>query len=405
MSGRYIDVFDVESGKTYKIPEIRGGMPTGTGAVDLKNLPNVAFKVDPGSFFQYTERNVFEPVTNLALGGPSVPIISQLLQVGIVSELRLLVKGSIQVITNANAGGSTIVPTFKWPYGIFSQVLVSGNGMNNFINASGFDLFIRQVAQNRAFLDQYTLPGIPASGVFQAPSLTTNYSFQIQLVVPIAMDAATLIGSLYAQSEATNLTITFITDVTANLFTNGTPANVTSTTLLNAAAGAGTTPVVTVMETFFEVPYDQNDKSTLIIPDLTVLHGYVFNTNPVASQNLVETPVPRINGQLERFVFYVDNNNALVVTANMQQLYLRYGAQETPYIYNPPDLCRIKNMEDYRYALPDGVYVLDFLSENPARDQVIMEGVTNLRFGNQFISTFNPNAAAKVHYVMETLFA
>jgi hypothetical protein len=131
----------------------------------------------------------------------------------------------------------------------------------------------------------------------------------------------------------------------------------------------------------------------------------VFNTNPVASQNLVETPVPRINGQLERFVFYVDNNNALVVTANMQQLYLRYGAQETPYIYNPPDLCRIKNMEDYRYALPDGVYVLDFLSENPARDQVIMEGVTNLRFGNQFISTFNPNAAAKVHYVMETLFA
>src|SRR2546429_5709914 len=135
-------------------------MPTGTGAVDLKNLPNVAFKVDPSTFFQYTEKNVFQPVTNLALGAPSVPIIQQFLQVGVVSELRLVVKGNIQVITNANAGGTTIIPTFKWPYGILSQVLVSGNGMNNFINASGFDLFVRQICQNRAFIDQYTLPGI-----------------------------------------------------------------------------------------------------------------------------------------------------------------------------------------------------------------------------------------------------
>jgi hypothetical protein len=403
--GRFIDVYDKATGRHYTVPEIRGGMPTGTGAVDLKNLPNVAFKVDPPQFFQFTERNVFQPFTSQPLGAPSVPSINQLLQVGVVSELRLQIKGVIQVITNAGAGGTTIVPTFKWPYGILSFVQLSGNGMNNFINASGVDLLVRQICQNRAMNDQYTNPGIGAAGVIQAASVTVNYPFQVQLVIPVAMDAATLIGSLYAQSEATNLTLTLVQEAFTNLFTIGTPGNVTTQGLLNPTAVAATQPLATATETFFEVPYDQNDKSTLIIPDLTVLHGFVQNTNPVASQNVVETPIPRINGQLERLIFWVDNAGVLVSTANILQIYLRYGAQETPYIYNPPDFCRIKNMEDYRVALQDGVYVLDMLSENPRRDQIIMEGVTNLRLGIQFISTFVPAAAAKVHYAMETLFA
>ncbi len=384
---RYIDVYDKQSGKHYKIPEIRGGMPTGTGAVDLKNLPNVQFKVDPAQFFQFTERNVFQPFTSQPIGAPSVPSINQLLQVGVVSELRLQLKGVIQVVTNAG-GAITITPTFKWPYGCLSFVQLSGNGMNNFINASGLDLLIRQITQNRAMLDQYTNPGIGQAGVVQAASVTVNYPFQIQLIIPIAMDAATLVGSLYAQSEATNLTLTLVQEAFTNLFTINTPGNVTSQALLNPTATAASQPLVTATETFFEVPYDQNDKSTLVIPDLTVLHGFVQNTNPVASQALVETPIPRINGQLERFIFYVDNNGVLVSTANILQIYLRYGAQETPYIFNPPDFLRIKNMEDYRVTLMDGVYVLDMLSENPRRDQIIMEGVTNLRLGIQFVSTF-----------------
>jgi hypothetical protein len=256
-------------------------------------------------------------------------------------------------------------------------------------------------------VDQYTLPGIGPNGVQQNASLTVNYPFQTQIVVPIAMDDATLIGALYAQSEATNLTLTLTTEAVANLFTSGTPGNVTSTFLLNTAGGAGTVPNVTIMETFFEVPYAPDKADTLVIPDLTVLHGILANDNPVAGLGLVTTPLYRINGQLERLFFYEDNNNALVTigSANWLQAYLQYGGNQTPYTYNPLDFLRIKNNEDYRFALYDGIFCIDLVAENPARDQVLLEGVTNLRLVTQTVSTFTPNAAAKIHFIQETLFA
>jgi hypothetical protein len=410
-------------------------MPTGTGAVNLRNLPNVAYKVNPPEFFALTERNVFSPV-NLGIGAPSNFVMQQLLQVGVVSQIRLLVLGTAQMVVGGGGTG-TAVSTFKWPYGIFYNVQVSGNGMNNFIAASGYDLYLRQIAQNRAFaggggsasVDPYTfLNGLTRGGVgvTNALSTTTNYRFHIQLIVPIAMDDTSLVGSLYAQSEATNLTLTLTTEAIANLFTL-TGAGAPTMSFLNYAATAATVPVVYLSETFFEVPYAKGASDTLVIPDLTVLHGYTANNNPTASQSQIVSPLQRINGQLERLAFYLDNaavsttphagtvlpgllpnySNAAGFPAQygVPAFQLIYGGQQTPYTFVLSDLLQIKNLEDYRVLLDDGTYILDLISENPARDQLLLEGVTNLRLVINLGTGIVLNAGAKVHFVQETLFA
>jgi hypothetical protein len=365
-------------------------MPSGTGATNLRNLPNVSYEINPAKFFALTERNIFAPA-NFAAPTPGNYTQNQLLQVGVVSKLRFLVQGAVVV-----GAGASPIPSFKWPYGFFKNVSLSGNGQNNFISCNGFDLYERQRIQNKAEIDTYTQ--IPTQAQL---NVAGTYPFQIQLEVPVAMDDTTLIGSLYAQSEATNLTYTLLAETLANLFPTGTA----QVTLTNTAGTAATTPVVFLEETFFEVPYDSQKQGTLIIPDLTVLHGYIGNDNPVASQSLVTTNLIRINGQLERLLVYTDNNNALVITEDISNSSLVYGGSQSPYIFNPQDMLQVRNMIDYKRALEDGVYCLDLVNENPARDQLLLEGVTNLRWLMAYEGDFTPNAAAKVHFVQETLFA
>jgi hypothetical protein len=363
-------------------------MPSGTGAVNLRNLPNTAYEVNPAEFFALTEKNEFPPI-NFPLPTASNYTEQQLLQVGVVSKLRLIFKGNVVA---AATSGMTVTPTFKWPYGLISNLQFSGNGQNNFVSCSGYDLFIRQLVQNRAYVDQYTIGSTGATMQGSGTGATTPV--QIQWEIPLAMDDTTLIGSLYAQSEATNLTFTLTTEAMANLFT-----------LAGVAPTISVTGTIYVEEIFFDVPYSPQKPGTLVIPDLTVLHGLISNNNPVAGLSETTTQLYRVNGQLERLFFYIDNNNALVSTANIAQARLVYGGSQTPINYQPMDHLKVINNQDYRVQLPDGVYCIDLVKDNPARDQILLEGVTNLRLVLDTVTTFTPNAAAKVHFVQETLFA
>jgi len=388
-------------------------MPTGTGAVNQKNLPAVPFEINPALWASLTQKQVFNPTT-VAQAPAANFVTSTLQQVGIVSRIRVLAQGSVVV-----AAATQTTPTYRWPYGMHYNVQLSGNQMNNFISVSGTDLYNRQVAQYRAFVDNVTAPGLSSTGT----AVAGTYPFSVVYEIPVAMDMTSGIGSLYAQTEATNLTVTWTTDAIANLFTftTGNP------TLTNTAGTAGTNPSIALEETIFSLPYVPGKQGVLCIPDLTVLHGMIRNTNPVASSNLVTTFLYRNNANMERFFWYTDNNpgagaaaNVIpVATSNYANASLLYGANETPYAYNPLSFLKYQNNVDYRLSnatgrqigssaiggLADGMFCLDFAAENPQRDQVILEGVTNLRLVTQYASTFTPNASAQVVAVQETLFA
>ena len=378
-------------------------MPTGTGAINLRNLPATKYAINPGLFNQLTSRVIFDPI-NFALPTFGNYTQNQLLQVGVVGSINLVVSGSITV-----PGASTFVPSKRWPWDLIS-VQLSGNGQNNFVNCNGMDLRLRALASNRAYVD-----GVSTWPLTAALATPGTYPFKLVYKIPVAMDDTTLVGALYAQSEATNLTYKISTAARADLGTiTGSEPTITGTVFME--------------EEIFEVPYDPNHSDTLIIPDLTVLHGLVANDNAVASQAILDTALFRINGQMERLFFYtVDKTTAnpqIVANANYVQTQLIYGSNQTPYTFNPQDFLPIRNNRDYRVPLdsalnglnsalftppftgvpvPSGMYCLDFIADNAVRDQVLLEGVTNLRLRTQYVAA--PTGGSYVHFVQETLFA
>lgn len=361
-------------------------MPTGTGAIAIRNLPITKYQINPGLFNQLTSRVIFDPI-NYALPAFGNYQNTQLLQVGLVSSINMIVKGTITTV----GATVTIAPTAHYPWDLIS-VQISGNGQNNFISCTGWDLTLRLRAASRAYVDDYS--SFPAAGgsPFNAAAAV---AFTLAYKIPIAMDDTTLVGALYAQSEATNLVLKVTTSNAADLF------NITAGTL----AISGT---VYIEEEIFEVPYDPQHPDVLVIPDLTVLHGLVSNDNAVASQTTLDTQLFRINGQLERLIFYtVDLSTAAApafsITTAYTQAQLIYGSNQNPYTFNPMGMQRFRNNRDYRVVYPDGTFCLDFVADNPARDLVLLEGVTNLRLRTQYVAA--PTGGSFVHFVQETLFA
>lgn len=384
-------------------------MPTGTGAINLRNLPVTKYAINPGLFNQLTSRVIFDPI-NFALPGFGNYVQNQLLQVGVVGSINLIVEGNLTF--EADAGD--VLPTARWPWDLIAAQL-SGNGQNNFINCQGMDLRLRALASNRALVDGVSF--WPTLVDFAAGAGASSYPFKLVYKIPVAMDDTTLVGALYAQSEATNLTYKITTGTLSDILD------------VNTSTGAALVATVHMEEEIFEVPYDPNHSDTLVIPDLTVLHGLVANDNAVASQSTLDTALFRINGQMERLIFYtldksVAANVVIVPTSDYDQTQLIYGSNQTPYTFNPQDFLDIRNNRDYRVPLssalnglnsglwtppfsaapvPDGVYCLDFIADNAVRDQVLLEGVTNLRLRTQY--TTAPTGGSYVHFVQETLFA
>lgn len=363
-------------------------MPTGTGAIAIRNLPVTKYVINPGLFNQLTSRIVFDPI-NFTLPAFGNYQNTQLLQVGIVSSINLLVVGTITTTGTT----VTIAPTAHWPWDLIS-VQISGNGQNNFVSCTGWDLTLRLRAASRAYVDGVSsYPNSASAAPFN--TATADHAFTLAYKIPVAMDDTTLVGALYAQSEATNLVLKITTGNSADLF------DITAGAITIAAT-------VYVEEEIFEVPYDPQHPDTLVIPDLTVLHGLVSNDNAVASQTTLDTNLFRINGQLERLFFYtVDLSTAaapaFVPTATYTQTQLIYGSNQNPYTFNPMNMQRFRNNRDYRVVLDDGLYCLDFVADNPARDLVLLEGVTNLRLRTQYSAA--PTGGSFVHFVQETLFA
>jgi len=381
-------------------------MPTGTGAVNLRNLPVTRYQINPGLFNQLTSRVIFDPI-NFPLPSPGNYVQNQLLQVGIIGSINLIIEGSIDW-TTANIDAVSA----RYPWDLIA-VQLSGNGQNNFVNCQGSDLRLRMAAANRAFLDGSSF--WPDAATLAGGS-SGSEDFRLCYKIPVAMDDTTLVGALYAQSEATNLTYKVSTAALADLFDlTGSPDITISATVF-------------LEEEIFEVPYDPSHPDTLVIPDLTVLHGLVANDNAVASQTSLDTQLFRINGQMERLFFYtVDKSTAvagIVPDADYDRSQLIYGSNQQPYTFDPMPMLSWRNNRDYRVPLasvldgansglwvppftgvpiPSGVYCLDFVADNSARDQVLLEGVTNLRLRTDFSSA--PTGGSYVHFVQETLFA
>lgn len=362
-------------------------MPVGVGAETLQTIPAQPFTIDPGAFFQMTSKTVLTPRT-IPAPGAGQPASAQLLQSGIVSKLQVKFEGTLTVATAAVTSGD------QWPYNLLKGFLLSANGQNNLFDCDGLDLHVLRYARYPSYTERTDVfPGTVGGGDTIG---TGTYTLSLTWEVPIAIDDVTLIGSLYAQSSATNLTVRLSQALNTDLF-SANPANAT-------LAGS-----FFLQETLFQIPTDAEGK--IVIPDLTRLHGFNAVDLPVNTTGENRAPLIRSAGQLSRLFVSVraSATNRLSGMANaastkkLEALRVEYGGNQRPYTFDPASQLLSLNNQHYGATLPYDRLALDLVKENPARDTILMQGVTELtsvvRIGTGVTLT-----AGSVRQVQETLF-
>lgn len=337
-------------------------MPVGTGAETLQTIPAQPFVVDPGAFFQMTRKNILQ-ARSLPAPGPGASVATQLLQTGVVSKLQLTFVGTLTVTTAAATSG------MDWPYNLLKGFTLSANGQNELFSCDGLDLHVLRFLRYPAYVERVDqFPGTVGGGDSIAVG---TYDLHLTWEVPIAMDDTSLVGALYAQSAATNLSIRLAQAIGADLF-SANPGN---------AAIAGT---FYVQETYFEIPFD--GEGNIVIPDLTRLHGFVAQQFPLTNTGDVRTELIRSAGQLSRLLVSAHGSptNRLSALPNaadtkaLDRLRLEYGGNQRPFVWDPASTLLSLNGQHYGAPLPYDRLAVDLVKENPPRDLILMQGITEL---------------------------
>lgn len=363
------------------------GAAVGTGAATMQNTPSVPFVTDPATFFAMTSKNVDTPRSQ-AIPGEGGFVNVQLPANGVLSKIMVHFVGEA-VVTTAAATTSN-----RWPYGLIEAFQLSVNGQNDLWNCDGLDLhdlrFIRYPSYDE-LVDDY--PGSVGGG--DSLGIATH-PLHLTWEIPIAMDDTSLIGSLYAQSSATSISARLQQALNSRLF-SANPGNV---------AVSGTFYVTT---TWFDVPV--GDNSELVLPDLSVLHGFNAVDYPFAATGEARTELVRNAGQLSRLLIAAEASGtnrlsalpSAASTKKIDKLRVEYGGNRHPYSFDPASSLLSINNQHYGAPVPYDRLVLDFVKENPARDRVLLQGVTEFAV----VPTIGSGVTVsdgKVRVVQETLY-
>lgn len=387
-------------------------MAVGQPTVALQGVETPNVSVDPDSFFKYTRRQRFSMRPLTTFGGFGSTDSLALRQTGVISKLFLRVTGTI----TATAGAAT---TAEYPNNLVKAVKISANGQSNLINVNGAQLKAVNTMGNPGLTSKgvgrragaaagaaNTLAGSLSlaaedwgtnAGNLIGPSVTglaaVAYTVDLIFEVPIAYDDKYLTGAIYAQTNATQLTV----DIDW-----ATAADVTSTGTLTPALQ------YQIIGEVFTIP---NVSGRYVVPDLSAFHSLIgFRASGLASgDNEVLLPGTGVGRQLMRLFGQVYTGTApgapLAVNAtNFSQLAWRFGGNDTPETVSPGTILRYINEFDYNDDLGAlwGFFCYDYATAWAFRDAVDQGATTDLRAVIGLVST-PTNGVARM--VQETIFA
>lgn len=387
-------------------------MTVGQPTVALQGVETPNVSVDPDAFFKYTRRQRFSMRALGTFAGFGGSDSLALRQTGVVSKLFIRVAGTL----TATAGAAL---TAEYPLNLIKGVRVSANGQSNLINANGSQLKAVNTMGN---------PGLTSKGVARTvaaaagagnrtngtlslasedwgsnggnqigPSATglaaVAYNVDLIFEVPIAYDDKYLTGAIYAQTNATQLTVDIDWATAAEIVSTGT-----------------LTPALQyqVLGEVFTIP---NVSGRYVVPDLSAFHSLIgFRASGLASgDNEVVLPGTGVGRQLMRLFGQVYTGAApgaplAVTAANFSQIAWRFGGNDTPETVNPGTLLRYINEFDYNDDLGGvhGFFCYDFATAWAFRDAVDQGATTDLRAVLGLVST-PTNGVARM--VQETIFA
>lgn len=387
-------------------------MPAAQPTVVLQGIETPNVSVDPDSFFQYTRRLRFPMRARQAIAGFGSTDSVGLRQTGVVSKLFVRVRGTV----TATAAAAT---TSLWPYGLVRAFRVSANGQSNLVNINGVQAKMINVMGNPALTSKGLLrAGNQAVGVAtqqagtlglanedwgtatannqMGPAVTaltaTSYAVDIVFEIPIAFDDKTLVGAIYAQTNATQLTLDIDWETHANL------------------AAAGTLTPNLTYEVHGEVFSIPNVSGRYVVPDLSAFHSLIgFRQSGLAAgDNEVLLPGTGVGRQLMRLYGQIFTGTApggplQLNDTNFGAIQWRYGGNDTPETV-PAGVLRSINELDYNDDIGRlwGFFAYDWATAWAFRDSIDQGSTTDLRLVLNLVNT-PTNGVAQI--VQETLFA
>lgn len=370
-------------------------MTVGTGADTARNLPPVTYTPNPGLFDQLTQRNHYR-INPFSMPGDNQTNTTLIPPSGVLSWITVTFDGSL-VVTLPTGTATT---AWMWPYGLVNKFSFTANVLNDLQVLTGVDAHVLRFLMNPAYIDaQDTFPGTVGGGnALSAATTPVHLTWHI----PLVMDKTTLVGAIYAQSQQNSLTLQ-----TTQMPVSSTTAGSALITLTGTATATLTGTFNISLDTW-DVPIQP--EQGVVTPDLSRLHGINFYDQ--ALTNTGDTPVflTKTAGQLMRLLVQVRNgansvlNPKASAVSGFSQVRLAYGGNKEPQVWPVADLAA-RNNEHYGGLLPYSYVALDFARENPVRDAVMLQGVTDLRSIINIATGTTINANSVIHVVQETLFA
>lgn len=282
LRGHRVDSDEVTELVRRGLPPIGGGATGQQASAYMANLPaEGSFIMDPDAFAVETERNdmALEQKAIAALGG--APIDLRIPNIGVLANVRLIVKGTLTVATAAATSG------YQWPWNLLKRVTVNLQGQTSLFSLEGVDLrHRRQRVYRNPKEDVSTAPATDTATGNPVPGSVGVGAVAVVLVydVPIVHDPYTLVGAVYAQSDAVYLNWRVQLATAAELFTAN-PAN---------ASFVGT---IHTTITFYDIPFqDTAQGRRVLLPDMRWLHSMLAADKPFANVGDVDTELIRTAG-------------------------------------------------------------------------------------------------------------
>lgn len=370
-------------------------MPVGTGIQTASLLPSVPHVIDPTAFAAGTEPQEV-PLVSIPAPGPGNRVNYDLPNADIVSALTITATGTLEV-TAAASGQTQPVPADVWPYGLLDGYTLSVNGISEDIWAvDGMDLralsFVERGGETN---NPDVFPGAEGGG--GSALAAGSYPIHLSWPVQIAASRSALVAAIFLNSTQALASGKLSQAPMADLVAPGGTSTLWSFANLQ----------FTVQETAWTIPY--NDKGEMILPDIRRLHMVIATERPWTNTGEVPLALLRTEGQLMRLFTsgYSATNVALSALpgtpdANkIDKWMLRYGAKSEPFTFDPASVLAARNGRDYHSVVPGGRLVLDLMRSNPARDMVLLGGVTNLRVAQWIDSQVVPTVGQATMRALE----
>lgn len=379
----------------------------------IQGVATPELTVAPELFYPATRRLRYpmRSLTNIA--GIGSTDSTQLRQTGIVAGLEVRATGTL--VFGGTITGTTM--SFDWPFNLVREFRLSANGQSNLIKCRGLTVRGLEFAANAKIDDTGITATFGANniifGSLKLPSddwgtsspnalnpgatvaAVGTYTVDLTFFVPVAADYITLIGAVYAQSSATNLTLDIDWNTQAALMTLGGSATIAFNLQYS------------VVGQVFSIP---NVGGRFVVPDLSQFHqiaearvtGLGQGTNePI----LAGTGVGR---KLMRVIFNVYSGATpaplAMTAANFNVVAWAYGGADVPEGYATGTNLRALNIRQTGVDLGGswGLGMWDFASAFALRDVVDEAATSDLRLQ---IGLVNSPTSGFAQIAQETLFA